>query len=162
MPHNAPSVWQMIIKHLVARPTSYLGIDYRSKSEALLAAALNKCSPLVEYEPEGFRVGLWVPDFRFVESHHGRLLDVIIEYKPRQVSSCYRRELWRKFSSLSTLLRPPFYCVLVCADPFSDGTEAVVLKHERDNEDSWTVVPGIATKLIALMKGYLSYRFDLK
>jgi hypothetical protein len=44
-------------------PTEFLGVVYRSRSEAIVAAAFNMTEIKWEYEPSHARVGDWVPDF---------------------------------------------------------------------------------------------------
>lgn len=55
-----------------ARPTTYLGIDMRSRTEATFAAFLDRHSFTWEYEPRAFATAAeqYLPDFRITIGNH--------------------------------------------------------------------------------------------
>lgn len=54
-------------------PTDYKGVRFRSKSEAIFARALElRGYEIWEYEPRGFEVADWCPDFWCVAGNPGK------------------------------------------------------------------------------------------
>lgn len=96
------------MKDLNARPTEYLGIQYRSKCEAMFAAWLmlpeqsgyRDLLTGVIYEPEWLEIDGWKPDFvtyrvlmdRFVHVGLPMTLLTVIEYKPSSPTETYVEE----------------------------------------------------------------------
>lgn len=73
-----------------AIPTSYKGQIFKSKSEAILARFLDLQSCLWGYEPPHYSHKLYVPDFQVIyKLNSGRLMQLLIEYKPCAPSEMY-------------------------------------------------------------------------
>lgn len=122
-------------KTLKARPTEYRGIVYKSKCEAMFARYLelsvpdtlrtyarynrepnyqsvtpNHCGYV--YEPAGFEVGDWVPDFvafwSLMPNTNFQLPSMIyevIEYKPSKPTETYLDEFSARVLAVQALLR---------------------------------------------------------
>jgi hypothetical protein len=82
-----------------AKPTEYNGIRYRSKSEAIVARAINLAGWAFNYEPKPPKGCDYTPDF-IIECEFGwkKCLTVLLEYKPSQATVTYyeniEKELW--------------------------------------------------------------------
>lgn len=96
-----------------ARRTEYKGIVYRSKSEAMFARYLELVAQEdtdrgVIYEPKGFDVDGWRPDFLqwdvFTGSLQGHEIPHIsyrlIEYKPSKPTTTYIKEFQKRCESI--------------------------------------------------------------
>lgn len=119
-----------------ATPTEYLGVRYRSKSEAMFARFLhlegkstgfsNCVGSGFEYEPEGFSVGRWSLDFLAwrvfsapniaTEIRIPTIIYLWIEYKPSRPSGAYIEKLRKNFERLQDSLS--FYDGLVVRSGF--------------------------------------------
>lgn len=151
-------------KELVARPTEYRGIQYRSKCEAMFALWLDlKHSEdvFIEYEPDWAELGDYVPDFVVHRPSwdHDRVVPEIsqwieiIEYKPSMPTVTYCSEVCKKlhqianlslFGSCSLITMNIYYgsvydanrgALLCCNDDFSSVKVNWIGKHERRIRD---------------------------
>lgn len=110
------------MKYIQARPTEYLGVVFRSKSEALFAQALAWSGyPKWEYEPEDMNVEGYVPDFSLIDTRdypHGFVdYRYAIEYKPRGVTDSYSSYLGHIADALKANKKCDRF-FLVCGTPF--------------------------------------------
>lgn len=146
-----------------ARPTEYLGIVFRSKSEAVLARALKLVGWFWEYEPVGFQVGGWIPDFWAVAPMQSpgvrgwRLVSAIIEYKPREVTPTYLSELESNFTQLNhRTIRES--CCLISGTPFDTSVPRVA---KRFTSSQGWVNAGCFDSVLSRLDEAVTYRFDL-
>lgn len=82
-----------------AKPTTYNGIRFRSKTEAIYAVALDQLAnidecPLMGWDYEPRRYGEWLPDFEIYVANHlvcyaDHCVRALIEVKPCEPSSDY-------------------------------------------------------------------------
>ena len=93
-----------------AIPTEFMGVRYRSKSEAQFACAWDTyfgCY-LLEYEPEYLRVEGWVPDFLLIyqppRDIGGAMWANIIELKPTTPSKTYLENIAPKIQRATEIL----------------------------------------------------------
>lgn len=78
------------------RPTEYLGIRFKSKTEAIFARCLDLKPRIWTYEPDWMRIDdRYVPDFvcPWIYNDHFQGL-MVVELKPRGTTETYREE-WR-------------------------------------------------------------------
>lgn len=105
-----------------AIPTDYLGIGFRSKSEAMFANVLEANNLSWVYEPKGVFCDDYTPDFLSVECRGNILSADVFEYKPRTPTRAYLERLASKFPGIRRKLncfgRVSFSVVVV--DFFSD------------------------------------------
>lgn len=135
-----------MIPPLEARPTEYAGIVFRSKSEAVLARALDLhpgCAGNWVYEPEMFATSDgWKPDFYFRMVLSDSIWSGIVEYKPSPPTETYTARLKQYYEQLrqnkklgvfdfGLLVGNPWsggYCVnLFC--PAGDDAREVASRH---------------------------------
>lgn len=64
---------------LTAIPTTYQGIEFRSRLEARVAAGMDRIGVVWEYEPEGFQIG---PTERYLPDFYLPQADAWLEVKP--------------------------------------------------------------------------------
>lgn len=109
-------IHRIVMTHLQARPTEFAGITFRSKSEAMFAAALQKCGHRRDwiYEPEFLSTGDWVVDFALPVVTYNKFFHwQAIEYKPTRPTDTYLRELASRFSEIGRY-QPIFaWCVWI-------------------------------------------------
>jgi hypothetical protein len=141
-------------------PTDYRGIRFRSKSEAIIARAMDLIEVDWEYEPEGYfgnEDDDYVPDFLL------RLGDeeFLIEYKPRKATDASIERLGRIHNDHPTPL------ALLWLDPFDATTLGAVFfisatiqgtKRRHIKNVIWNFATGIKD-VIAQAR---SHRFDLR
>lgn len=86
--------------------TEYKGVIFKSKSEAIIARAMDLLDLCWTYEPEVLRCkDGYVPDFIV----KGTMVNAVVEYKPAPVTQTYRDSLFERFErfhefGLSTIL----------------------------------------------------------
>lgn len=99
-----------------ARPTTYNGIEMRSRLEARVAAFLDSCAIKWEYEPRAFASGRqqYLPDFRFSAyvPFNGDDAPVYIEVKPSKVDDS--RAIFEQMRVINAS-EPDAIRVLICA-----------------------------------------------
>lgn len=105
-----------------AIPTEYLGVRYRSKSEAQFALALGMCGKhqVLEYEPQFLGVDDWVPDFLILsQKEPGTEIEaLIIELKPTSPTETYLSNLASKMQAARDCLYFPQIEALVISGSF--------------------------------------------
>jgi hypothetical protein len=79
-----------------ARPTEYRETVYRSKTEAILARALDLAGYIYIYEPEFIDMDGWTPDFMAFNGDH----DLTIELKPKAPTDTYKEQLEAHFERM--------------------------------------------------------------
>ena len=87
-----------------AKPTTYKGIRFRSKSEARFACMLDYADMSWQYEPPVSIAGMeWSPDFavRVGLDYGGIVFDCLVEYKPSEPTEEYAT--WWRDNALQTL-----------------------------------------------------------
>lgn len=122
-----------------ARPTEYKGITFRSKSEAIVARGFDIAGALWKYEPEIldangeniFKDG-YKPDFFVVHGNGNGLMQYYVEYKPKEPTSVYVKELYERFIKLNKVHCVAFN-VILCGSPFLDK-DGCILSIYRDNK----------------------------
>lgn len=146
-----------------ARPTEYRGVRMRSKSEAIFARALELDGWIWEYEPPGYDVNGWVPDFRIVrwlqkgaETGTPIVLSALIEYKPMPVTSSYREELRERFDNLRNRTIREFF-ILAVANPFDQETPRFAVNFMQGKEGGATLLE----RSFRRFEEAKTYRFDL-
>lgn len=120
-----------------ATPTEFDGCRFRSKSEAMFAAAISSVrGPHLQdwiYEPEFLRHGEWIPDFAipWTSHSHRSFSFMVIEYKPSRVTKTYLEQLEQRFLGLSKF-PIPLDCWLVCYDWFERSADMVWHLHKGE------------------------------
>lgn len=137
-------------------PTEYMGVRFRSKSEAIFARSLDLNQILWEYEPkEWTTMDLWRPDFKASWCHQQhKIAFALIEYKPRNVTNTY---LENKYSQLKDI-RQYLYGISVwvaCGNAF----DAQRLLYGLDIETGWKCFEN--PPLFRKIEEAARYRFDL-
>lgn len=154
---------------LIAHPTEYRGVRFRSKSEAVFARNLDLSRIPWRYEPEFFRVEDWVPDFYLGVELKQPLgfMPLVLEFKPGEPTETYMDELLGRYVGF---LRDPVMCGAVAfgilaASPFDSERERFfyqITEGDADHTFGWTEnVPGIARYLTRYFDEALKFRFDL-
>lgn len=138
-------------------PTEYRGVRFRSKSEAIFARALElRKYTTLEYEPRGFEVGGWCPDFWAVaQGTNNFITSLFIEYKPTSVTDSYKESLAEKFRLLGDKMHRSLR-ILACGNAFEDRYETFYL-----NDSEWVEVED-KLRLFRNIKEASKFRFDLK
>lgn len=138
-----------------AIPTEYMGVKYRSKSEAILAYCLynSKVISHLQYEPKGSGKN-WLHSWDF--SFRVKDKKYLVEYKPSFPTDTYVENLTKKLHSNRT-------CLLIMGSPWNKlGPFNRPYRIERllDNRPPrrYKDVFGINK----LAKAAKKYRFDLK
>lgn len=98
---------QSTVQNLQPIPTEYVGITFRSKSEAIFARALDLMGFWWEYEPEPFQTGdLWIPDFLVVSQQARRKIGLwLFEYKPSAPTNAYMGQMRNRAIELNPFMR---------------------------------------------------------
>ena len=114
-----------VVKGVVAKPTVYQGIQFRSRLEARWAAFFDRLGWPYEYEP--FECGGWIPDF-LLKLH----TPVLVEVKPAATS----RELgdYVRKIDVSTAVHE---VLLVGVSPFLDADRCFGLLRDRLWDYGW-------------------------
>lgn len=102
---------------LKARPTTYNGIEMRSRLEARYAAWLDSMQFQWTYEPKCFATeqGQYLPDFLVQDVHiFGRPRDVFIEVKP--LRSLFTEEDFTRVTKIINASHPDAWFILEAAD----------------------------------------------
>ena len=84
-----------------AIPTDFMGIRFRSKSEAMFANMLEQLGQSWFYEPSFLKVGDYTPDFISIGKYENDLIVNIIEYKPGKPTRAYLERVMSKAKSIS-------------------------------------------------------------
>jgi hypothetical protein len=148
-----------------AVPTVFGGVEYRSKSEAIVAYTLFGVPQLIwVYEPslKGFSFAV---DFMCTISTGKDMISFLMEYKPSKPSEAYIEKCIRDFSAFAAALGDPASCLgfwIVWGSPFKDEPLQSVAVHTFVNEhgiqeDGW------AARML-MENGWeesKAYRFDL-
>ena len=149
----------------IAKPTTFNGVRFRSKSEAIFAVALSTRLPNViwEYEPtlEGFDYAV---DFLLFYQTAGRVQTAIIEYKPaipadtfvENSAECYQRFI----TSQSWLAQNCTAFSIVYGSPFRDAGKLKSIDVDsltRSNDTTWDIAEQLQSRFIEAT----SHRFDL-
>jgi len=138
------------------KPTDYIGVRFRSKSEAIFARALELRGLFWQYEPENWRCeDGWVPDFWAAQQRTNphRIFSLIIEYKPSRVTDAYKEQLHERFMTEDIFLG--HYPVLACGNAFNPERETFLM--ENDGWEPWET----DLKLFLHIEEAARYRFDL-
>jgi len=108
-----------------AKPTTFNGVTYKSKSEARLAACFDAWGWSFSYETVS--VGNWKADFTVKDSESV----TVIEYKPTKPTSDYLRDLSSNFSKIllaaranPLLKKTSVCCELWCVDFWNNIVDA--------------------------------------
>lgn len=89
----------MAIKQAI--PTDFMGVRFRSKSEAMFANVLENIGQTWFYEPSFLTVGDYTPDFISITKRNNRQIFAnIIEYKPSRPTKAYFERLLIKSSDI--------------------------------------------------------------
>ena len=114
-----------------ARPTTYLGVLFRSKSEACYAKWLTDNRIDWTYEPDAYAVGNYIPDFWVqYENSSGVNVTAIIEYKPSDVTDGYLSYFMSQCSQMQNTNLLSF-CLLHCGSFFENtGTIQYVINQK--------------------------------
>lgn len=148
-----------------AIPTDFGGVRFRSKSEAMYAAALEFSGLRWSYEPQWLRVGDWVPDFVVYPSRPDER-PLAIEYKPARVTDAYLERLAEKFRQLESRRVDT---LLAIYNWFSDDANAAFTLYrgkigmlcQLDFEmEHLKAAPGWLTQ--SIIQSVKEYRFDLQ
>jgi len=107
---------------IVARPTEYRGVVFKSRTEAIFARMLDLEKFVWEYEPPHLRTkDGWCPDFWAVKQitslRKPKIMSLLIELKPAPPTETYKYELLKRFVSLGDQLSG-HNPLIVCANPF--------------------------------------------
>lgn len=147
--------------YMIARPTEYRGVKFRSKSEAVFARALDIGGWVWKYEPEDMELDDgWIPDFWIVKKEPNRptIISIVVEYKPSFVTKPYLEQLESRFEELGhDMLQTAF--ALAVGSPWDGGSGRSLKVLDRGN---WIELPVIRGQTLDLMEKALDYRFDLK
>lgn len=157
-----------MIPSLEARPTEYAGVVFRSKSEAVLARALDlhpECGGNWVYEPEMFKTSDgWKPDFYFRLGTSDGIWSGIIEYKPSAPTETYVKRLKQYYDELRQNKElGVFGFGLMIGNPWSGGYEVRVF-HSRGDEEERAAAAQLGAELYSVFKYFHEarrYRFDL-
>lgn len=146
---------------LKPRPTEYLGILFRSKSEAMFARWIDSMGVQWDYEPEALRVGEWRPDFVMQpNASQGEIQIFVVEYKPRLPTKAYLGDFSGRFAALSeknSLFK--MEAIVACVDWFSDS-ENTLLALMPDGTFGEQVVEWLPNE--RQKEKVRQFRFDLK
>lgn len=159
------------MSNLTPRPTEYKGTVFRSKSEAVIARALDVTSFVWEYEPERFRHHDWTPDFWAVSHRQAihyptqkrAVISLIIEYKPSEPTETYMTELSGRMMAIRTgVVGSEDIPLLVCGNPFNETIPRSVFVLERDGAWGLLTSRWLTTDFFHNWTEAKNYRFDLK
>lgn len=147
--------------YMIARPTEYRGVKFRSKSEAIFARALDLGKWVWKYEPEDMRLeNGWVPDFWIVMTKpvNPTIVSVVVEYKPSHITQTYLQELTSRMIALSDRMIQTSFG-LATGSPW-DHVEA--RKFTVLTQNGWVESARLRKHTLDLMGEALDYRFDLQ
>jgi hypothetical protein len=151
----------MNYKNIEAIPTEFMGIRFRSKSEAMFANLLEISGRQWVYEYPAIKCGDYVPDFMVIKSKkHREFVPQVVEYKPKLPTKTYLERLTKKSDELAehlSLFRSiTFY---VCAiDFFNEFNPRCLLFDGKSWEDI-----GNAMDFNREQYNYVkSFRYDLQ
>lgn len=140
--------------------TEFMGVVFRSKSEAIFAKALHDLGYWFRYEPSYFDVDGWKPDFHVLMTGGKSMLEVIIEYKPANVSETYRKSLEKRFCHLYNKHALYDVCFsLASMSAYESGLDG--LEQYSCGENQWHKAKVITELLQNKMASAKLYRFDL-
>ena len=158
-----------------AKPTTYRGIEFRSKSEARLAVALDLARvPYWEYEPtiQETDPGEWKPDFWVRLPVLDWWVDVLVEYKPTSPSRPYVD--WWQAQAIKAVggdlldesgdYSHSSMCVILCGSWFPNFT-GLQIEHSATHPDSPVILRYLVAEKLYESLSFAakagSYRFDL-
>lgn len=154
----------MLTRELVARPTEYRGVRFRSKTEAVFALAIEQSNFVWEYEPRLLKLADgWVPDFWIVDAHTNlrgvqAISSFLIELKPRPVTQTYKDELAKRVASMKPYTRGHTFA-LVTGSPFDQTVTRTV---EIFHRDKWYPnIQGLVNRFCQYWDAASRNRFDL-
>lgn len=121
------------MRNIKPKPTRYGGVVFRSKSEAMFAAALATFvvddSQWIEYEPSRLTLDTgYVPDFLCNQGAEGKYL--VIEYKPVMPSRDYLVKLVECFDEYSSL-SPNVTCRLAIGSVYEHKLECLFFSKSK-------------------------------
>lgn len=163
-----------------ARPTEYLGVRYRSKSEAIISRSIDLTyEPYLKYEktyePDWFEFkDGYTPDFFiFLADEKAQpCLSILVEYKPSMPTGVYldrfKQRAGEYFSkNLATCLKHnviPFF-ILAVGNPFSVNENIVLsIKQQAPYEIEKISIDSIIGRFMSYhsIEKAKEYRFDLE
>ena len=157
---------------LKARPTSFGGIEFRSKSEAMLACAMAAAHQVFEYEPEWLRVGEYTPDFITVYNpaygprkvyRSRELCTSLYEYKPSLPTRTYLNELHGRMEACMDLIGMRRDRVIPTVVIGNDWNQNRCVMRWMNESGEWRTING--WECIGLTDAHIQYardyRFDL-
>ena len=139
------------------RPTTYKGIEMRSRLEAGFAAWLDQRGAKWSYEPRAFasEVGQYLPDFRVenvLNVRSGVRSHGYVEIKPKDPSPEQRERIAAQFSVIKAS-EPDAHCMLIWPGYEWHGSAAIdvlwPLAHTEPTQ--WMLVPQV---LLATPEGF--------
>jgi len=144
-----------------AIPTTYKGVNFRSKSEAVFARAMDIIKiPRWEYQPKEHTLGGWyVPDF--LVQLRPQFPEFLVEYKPAEPADHYVRDLLKAHADY------PLPLAIIWASPYERGRGVGMMQIARMDNERWkwesaAMWFGLANRVFGAMKEASAYRFDLK
>lgn len=107
-------------QHHTPTATEYDGVVFRSKSEAMFAALLNKrCGDWI-YEPDFLSNNNWSPDFAIpISDVHKMFYWLIIEYKPSKPTETYFKNFQQNIQDIRTRIDHPVRATIIYIDWFN-------------------------------------------
>lgn len=146
---------------MIATPTEYKGVVFKSKTEAVMARAFNLQGYLWNYEPEWTKSDDgWVADFMLIyQRQEGAIqIPVVVELKPTAPTSSYKEALAKHYTAIKDTGKLPVAFVLLVVNPFDETSE----RYAEDflDDGSWSRFSSFA--FTTHVKSALSYRFDLQ
>jgi hypothetical protein len=154
------------MKTIRAKPTTYRGIRYRSKSEARFAVALDIEGVKYEYEPKLDKLHGWKPDFGVsfpivVDA----TFNCLVEYKPSAVSDEYMASFNKNGAKALDLYSEYAACILFCVTWYPEYKFVWAQVRRRQHEDKGVIYDLARKYIIELMDSLENagnYRFDLE
>ena len=149
-----------------AKPTTYRGVRFRSKSEARMAVSLDLATAKYVYEPQLGNMDKWLPDFLVsFRMETAAPFVCLMEYKPSLPTQEYIKA-WEE-NARHALEQYPFFavCALACISWYPEYNPIKVRIVTRQHADS-IIVSDVAKMFFARMAPYMmdagNYRFDLE
>ena len=141
-----------------ATPTDYAGTRFRSKSEAIVARAMDLADIEWVYEPDEFDG--YTPDFSVNLSVPGWSclpLSYLIEYKPSKPSDAYMENLGKK------IITDPYdgFFVLYGSQYKKENGFGILQVGDFSPSESGCFALCFADKVVEKMSEAFTYRFDL-
>jgi len=148
-----------------AKPTTYKGVRFRSKSEARFAVLLDANRWHWRYEPKHYKSGDWLPDFAVTVPVEWEPLVILVECKPCAVSDEYAKWIDREFQKTLASPTANHCCCLVETDWYGEENRPSASMCAAKAGPHKRIIEALVFRTLYDARGVenaKNYRFDLK